>query len=204
MKLPIFRFALSLLMVSVVIPVATAKAQFARSSATRETVAKKTSSQSSNVDVVLDSQGTFSGYVLDGQGRPMPNELVSIRQGPRRIAETRTDATGKFRVGGMRGGVYQVATQKSISMFRVWTPDAAPKNARHLALVVREPQVVRGQGVVPSAFAADFGTLASTGIAAGGATVGMMASDEAKKSEKMNQQLQAQLTALEAQVNSMN
>lgn len=154
------------------------------------------------MDVKLSSRGVFAGYVLDAQGRPLADEVVVIRQGMRHVATLNSDVNGQFQVAGLRGGVYQVVVRKSSSMYRVWTPSAAPKNARQLAIVVSTPQVVRGQSVIPPAFAADFGTLASTGIAAGGATVGVMASEDAKDAEEMNRQLQAQLTALDAMVNS--
>lgn len=198
MKSLLGKTAFSLMALAFVFSTSTASAQSLRKATPRKSAhpAQRTA------DVTLSSRGVFSGYVLDAQGRPMANEAVLVRQGMRRVAQVRTNKAGQFQVVGMRGGVYQVVVRKSSSMFRVWTPSAAPKGARQLALVVRNQQVVRGQGVVPPAFAADFGTLASTGIAAGGATVGVMAAEDAQNAEEMNQQLQAQLTALEAMVNS--
>ena len=162
--------------------------------------ARKTSA----MNIVLDDEGQLTGYLLDQQGRPVSKASVVIRQGAKRIVKTQTGAQGKFTVSGMRGGVYQIQSEKGSTVVRVWTRKAAPRNARRLALVVENPRVVRGQSVLPPAFAMDFGTLASTGIAVGGATMGVIASQDAQDAEDKAAALQTQVTDLEAQVNSLS
>lgn len=160
--------------------------------------------RASATDIALDARGHLTGYLLDQQGRPVREASITIRQGSKRVAQTRTSREGKFVISGIRGGVYQVLSDKGSSVIRVWTQTAAPRNARRLALVIQNSRVVRGQSVFPPAFAMDFGTLASTGVAVGGATMGVIASQDAQDAEDKAAELQTQVTALEAQVNSLS
>jgi len=160
--------------------------------------------QTSATNVALDENGHLTGYLLDPQGRPVRKASIVIRQGLKRIAETQTGVKGKFVVSGMRGGVYQILSNKGSAVIRVWTQKAAPRNARRLALVIENSRVVRGQSLLPPAFAMDFGTLASTGVAVGGATMGVIASQDAQDAEDQATALQSQVTDLEMQVNSLS
>nr|MBC8291251.1 carboxypeptidase regulatory-like domain-containing protein [Planctomycetota bacterium] len=132
MKSLLCKTAFSLTAIALVFTTSSASAQSLRKAASQNVVPQKSARQAPQraMDVKLSSRGVFAGYVLDAQGRPMANEPVLVRQGIRRVAQTRTDASGQFRVARMRGGVYQVVIRKSSSMFRVWTPSAAPKGAR--------------------------------------------------------------------------
>ncbi len=127
----------------IAVPVATAadRAEPARPAATTSTA------RPAIVDVALDAQGNLSGKVLNAQGKAVDGASVIVRQGTREVARAETSAAGEFQVAGLRGGVYQIGTDKQAGTFRVWTKKAAPPSARETALVVSKPQgqVVRGQ-----------------------------------------------------------
>jgi hypothetical protein len=70
------------------------------------------------------------------------------------VAQTRTDAWGRFSVANLRGGVYQVLAGSQViqseRFCRLWTAKAAPPSARSaLALPLADP-VVRGQLTIPA------------------------------------------------------
>ena len=96
-------------------------------------------------DVSLNQDGVLSGYLLDTQGKPEAAAPVAIHQGRRQIALTKTNAKGLFEVKGLKGGVYQVTSQKGSSAFRVWKNGTAPKQASKLALLVTNQNIVRAQ-----------------------------------------------------------
>jgi hypothetical protein len=96
-------------------------------------------------DVTLDADGVLSGYLVDIQGRPQADVPVAIHQGRKQVALTKTSAKGQFEARGLKGGVYQVSSEKGASLFRVWKNGTAPKQASKLALVVTDQGVVRAQ-----------------------------------------------------------
>lgn len=95
-------------------------------------------------DVALESGGRLRGQVLDGQGVPVPGIQVAIAQQGHVIATATTDAQGRFEVTGLRGGVYQVATDRGTAMYRLWAPRTAPPAAASSALIVDDGTIVRG------------------------------------------------------------
>jgi hypothetical protein len=96
-------------------------------------------------DVTLDANGVLSGYLVDAQGKPEAAAAVAIHQGRKQLALTKTNARGLFEVKGLKGGVYQVTSEKSTAVFRVWKNGTAPKKASKLALLVTDQPVVRAQ-----------------------------------------------------------
>lgn len=128
-------------------------------------------------DVSLRSDGGLEGRVLvaaAGQTHQLPGSTVVLLRDGRPAAEATTDAEGRFRVGRLTGGVYQVAVRTPrgtyAACFRVWTASSAPPGAApqcRLVLVDREPAVVRGQSI-PGLGASDLVALA--GLVAGGIT----------------------------------
>ncbi len=96
-------------------------------------------------DVTLDANDVLSGYLVDVQGKPQANAAVVIHQGRKQVALTKTNAKGQFETRGLKGGVYQVSSEKGASLFRVWKNGTAPRQASKLALVVTDQNVVRAQ-----------------------------------------------------------
>ena len=96
-------------------------------------------------DVALAVSGTLQGQVVDGAGTALPGVTVTVRQQENLVAQVVSDAQGRFQVAGMPGGIFTLTTPGSDGNFRLWAPGTAPPGARPAALVVHNPQVVRGQ-----------------------------------------------------------
>lgn len=92
------------------------------------------------IDVALEERGTLVGQVTGPKGAPQAEAPIAVRQGTAVVARTTTDRRGIFYVTGLRGGVYQVASNGASQNLRAWAPDTAPPNARPGV------QLVRGQG----------------------------------------------------------
>ena len=188
------------------------------SAVSSKTVASKTTSQSSvksqadlkprrNArveisDVSLGAKGELTGFVLDGQGKAVAGSKVIVRLGRKNVAETTTDATGRFRVEGLRGGVYQIVHADGVSVFRVWKNGTAPRSAKFNALLIaRKQRVVRGQdGVGPLAMMQP-GTLAASGAAIAGVTLGIVGLTEASEANDEADAANAKLDALLSSIN---
>lgn len=131
------------------------------------------------MDVSLMPGGKLDGFLVDEQGRPLQKSDVIVRQGRRVLGRTLTGAKGEFTFKGLRGGIYEVVSDRGQQVFRLWTPGTAPKSSRGTALIVARSQVVRGQfgdfgGSTLSALG-DLGTLSGMGTAGTVATVGVVA-----------------------------
>ena len=97
---------------------------------------------------VLDiglKDGALKGRVVDHSGAPAGNTTVVVRQGDKEVAKTTTDAQGQFTVAGLKGGVYEVASGKTVGAYRVWQESAAPPAAKEQALLVLGQNGERGQ-----------------------------------------------------------
>jgi hypothetical protein len=147
-------------------------------------------------DVSLGAKGELTGFVLDGQGKAVAHRRVIVRRGRNNVAATTTDVAGRFRVEGLRGGVYQIVHANGVAVFRVWKNGTAPKNAKRNALIIAEKQqLVRGQdGVGPLAMMQP-ATLAASAAAITGATLGVVglteASDANDEADAANAKLDA-------------
>jgi Carboxypeptidase regulatory-like domain len=97
------------------------------------------------MDVVLGEGRALSGQVLDAQGAPLAQTLVTVRGSGSGVASAVTDAQGYFSVRGLQGGVYEVTSGGSSAVFRVWTAGAGPPSARKSVLIVAAAPVGRGQ-----------------------------------------------------------
>jgi hypothetical protein len=97
------------------------------------------------IDVALDDGGTLSGQVVDAQGKPVVRTSVAISQLDREVASAVTDRSGHFRVSGLRGGMYRLATGKTMRVYRFWAPGTAPPSVRCGTLVVPNEEQVLGQ-----------------------------------------------------------
>ena len=112
-------------------------------------------------DVTLDDTGRFVGQVVDAQGQSRDGVLVVLRQGHRELARTMTDARGHFAMTGIPAGLYQLDAGSTRAVYRVWTAESAPPQARHQAvLVVKTDPLVRGHHVESAVDQLDAITLA--------------------------------------------
>lgn len=106
-------------------------------------------------DVALDCDGCLLGRVIDPQGLPMADQPVVLGQMGREVARTRTDASGRFRIGPLRGGTYHLSAGRHGQLVRAWVAQTAPPAARDVALVIAGDDVVRGQMPFEHFFASD-------------------------------------------------
>ena len=106
-------------------------------------------------DLVLDSQGGLQGVVVDVHGAPRSAAKVVLFQGKREVGRVQADPLGRFRLAGLRGGVYSLHSGGQVRFVRAWTAKAAPPNARNTALLVAGSGVVRGQMPLEHFFASD-------------------------------------------------
>jgi hypothetical protein len=97
------------------------------------------------LDIGLKENGLFQGRVVDHTGTPVRGAEVVVRQGQKEIAKLSTDQHGQFAVKGLKGGVYEVATGKTVGVYRVWQEAAAPPTAKEQALLILGQNGERGQ-----------------------------------------------------------
>jgi hypothetical protein len=97
-------------------------------------------------DVALDAGGALRGQVVDAHGNPLSRTPVAIRHFDREVARTISDASGNFRVTGLRGGVYGIVVGRTATVCRLWVPNTAPPSARPAALIVVGGEQLLAQG----------------------------------------------------------
>ena len=96
-------------------------------------------------DIRLASGGLLEGRLVDSQAQPVENALVTILHDRLEIARAKTDANGAFQVGGLRGGVHQIAGPSGTATCRLWQAGMAPPSARSSAIIITSGPLVRGQ-----------------------------------------------------------
>jgi hypothetical protein len=103
-------------------------------------------------DVALAPGGMLHGQVVDSSGAGLAGITVSIRQQNQVVAQATSDATGRFAVAGMPGGIFQMTTEHTGASYRLWAPTTSPPSARPAALLVHDTAVVRGQSKLGKLF----------------------------------------------------
>jgi hypothetical protein len=119
-------------------------------------------------DVALTEEGILHGVVVDSQAAVTPNVPVLLSQGNRELARTLSNEEGRFAIGGIRGGVYQITAGNGIAAYRVWTARTAPPAATQIALINSQSQIVRGQMPFWDLFKTDvflIGAIVATAVA---------------------------------------
>lgn len=96
-------------------------------------------------DVMLQDGGVLVGQIVDAQGSPVAMAPILLLSGDKEVARARSDQTGKFKVGGLKGGVYQVASAGRQGVYRLWAPRTAPPAAQRGLMVVSGENFVRAQ-----------------------------------------------------------
>lgn len=117
-------------------------------------------------DVALSRGEILTGVVVDPTGTPVHSAPVALLQSGRELARTNTDRLGRFAFQGLRGGVYQIVASDSAGVFRVWAAGTSPPAARPLAVLIRNPLIVRGQGPLHDLFFSDAFVLSAVVIGA--------------------------------------
>lgn len=114
--------------------------------ASRAAVAAGSAEGPAILDVGLGDGGKLAGQVLNAQGEPLAETMVTVRCSGVDVASAITDAGGSFSARGLTGGVYEVNAAGGSGMFRLWTANASPPSAQSRVLIVAGQQVSRGQG----------------------------------------------------------
>lgn len=96
-------------------------------------------------DIQLQQGGSLQGQLLTmtGQGKAHAKMALVDRKGDVRRVET--DAAGKFRLAGLRGGAYQLIVADGSVPVRVWAEGTAPPHAQNELLVLDSNMTARGQ-----------------------------------------------------------
>ncbi len=131
-------------------------------------------------DVSLDAQGTLQGVVVDIHGAPQPAAKVVLVQQKREVGRVQTDQLGRFRVTGLRSGVYMLQSGGQGRFVRAWSDKKAPPNAKPVALMITGDGVVRGQMPLEDFFASDAVIIA--GLVAALITIPIVASSHGDSS----------------------
>jgi hypothetical protein len=95
-------------------------------------------------DVALDQDGGLVGQVVTLQGAPASKARVLLDDG-RQQWSAATDAEGKFRFDGLRGGGYRVQSGGQVQFCRAWKDGTAPPAANRGLMLVQGRQTILGQ-----------------------------------------------------------
>ena len=113
------------------------------------------------IDVALGPNGSLAGQLVDDAGNGVSGMTIEITgagdQAP--VARTVTDNSGRFRLAGLHGGVYKVASADAEQLTRLWANNTAPPAAGAEMLMVAGSSTVRSQGMFGS-----MGSLANLGL----------------------------------------
>lgn len=94
-------------------------------------------------DVKLHKNGSLYGVVLTSALKPASNSFVTIQQGKKVLARTKTNEKGGFGFAGLNSGVYQLVSPEGYQTVRVWNGKVAPPSASPQAVLVND--TVRAQ-----------------------------------------------------------
>lgn len=98
-------------------------------------------------DIRLASGGLLEGRLVDSQAQPVENARVAILHDGLEVAKAQTDINGSFQIGGLRGGVHQIAGPSGTATCRLWQEGMAPPSARDSAVIITRGPLVRGQQI---------------------------------------------------------
>lgn len=102
-------------------------------------------------DIALQKGGVLVGRLTGKKGKLRAQQKIVIRQNGQLVEEITTGKNGQFKVKGLRGGIYEIASEHGVGGFRAWTVGTAPPSAKQFAVLIDSNEVVRGQwGWVPA------------------------------------------------------
>ena len=96
-------------------------------------------------DIALKKGGTLIGRITDREGKLLGQQKIVVRQENQLVAEVTSGKNGEFIVEGLRGGIYEIASQQGAGSFRAWAEGTAPPSAKQFAVLIEGDEVVRGQ-----------------------------------------------------------
>jgi hypothetical protein len=102
------------------------------------------------IDVKLRAGGELSAVVHNPAGKPQPGAMVAVLHEGTEVALVKTDANGRFAVGGLRRGNHIVQVQNLSNPVRLWPENAAPPQAIANPVITLEPgseEALEGEGV---------------------------------------------------------
>ena len=101
-------------------------------------------------DIALQKGGVLVGRLTDKEGQLLDRQKIVLRLDEQVVAEVTTGKNGQFRVKGLHGGIYEIASDRGAGSFRAWADDTAPPSAKQFVVLIENDDVVRGQlGVTP-------------------------------------------------------
>lgn len=106
--------------------------------------AQANSNKLNATDVRLNEHGALTGQLVDRQGAPLANSVVTLWSAGKLVSRCTTTGQGGFQFAGIRGGLYQVAAQNTGGAYRVWTNRTAPPASTSGILLI-QGAAVRGQ-----------------------------------------------------------
>ncbi len=98
-------------------------------------------------DVVLGSDGTFKGTLIDGARKPLAKTKVILKKDGKLVTTVETNEKGVYTLPALKPGAYQIEIKEQTISVRVWKPAAAPpQSLKQLDMAyVPDADVVRGQ-----------------------------------------------------------
>ncbi|MCA8987799.1 MAG: carboxypeptidase regulatory-like domain-containing protein [Planctomycetaceae bacterium] len=97
--------------------------------------ATNVASQPQIVDVSLNN-GALTGKVVDGNGTIEKGTTVKVSLGSKLVGSANTNENGDFVISNLKSGLYQVSTDKTQSVVRLWEGNVAPPVAKPKVLIV--------------------------------------------------------------------
>jgi hypothetical protein len=80
-------------------------------------------------DIALAEGGVLAGRVVTAEGVAVPQAPVAVLADGREVIRLAAAEDGSFAVGGLQGGVYEVAAPGQHAVYRLWAPGTAPPAA---------------------------------------------------------------------------
>lgn len=97
------------------------------------------------IPVRLGSDRYLRGIAKSADGQPAAEVPVVLGVEGRVVGRVLADKEGKFAIGPLKPGKYQVATRDAVAMLAVHSADAAPQDAAETIEVSRPAMIARGQ-----------------------------------------------------------
>lgn len=124
-------------------------------------------------DVLLNSDGSFQGTLVDGAKNPITKTPVLLKKDGKVIATVVTNDKGVYTLPSLKPGAYQLEIMKQTVAVRLWKPAAAPPKAmKQLDMAyVPDANVVRGQLGYLDPVETSLLILGVTGVVLGGVAI---------------------------------
>lgn len=97
------------------------------------------------VAVRLDQQQMLRGTVRDDEGRLAAGTGVVLGRGGKPLHRTETDQQGRFVIGPLTPGAYEIASPDAAAFLQVEAPTADPERSAAAVEVSRKAMIARGQ-----------------------------------------------------------